>query len=150
MPACQVPTISVISAAVMLAASRKLMPPGPGSTYSSPDRLTPSSRTGSPVRASIICGPAVASGASAPDSLDMVLAIVRLVRLVQLRRDAGHAGALQAADDRPVGHEPLPDLAGAQVLGGQQRDADVDADHVGIDPAVGGMERVCEPVAAVN
>ena len=49
-----------------------------------------------------------------------------------------------------VAHEPLPDAARAQVLGAEQRDADVDADDVGVHPAVGRMEGVGEAVAAVD
>src|SRR5262245_13098562 len=49
-----------------------------------------------------------------------------------------------------VSHEPAPDVSAAQVLGAEQGDADVNADHVGIDPAGGRVEGVGETISAVN
>ena len=47
------------------------------------------------------------------------------------RRGRRHEpGAAQPGDNLGVGHEPAPHAAGAQVLRRQQRDAEVDADHV--------------------
>src|SRR5262245_32088432 len=49
-----------------------------------------------------------------------------------------------------VSHEPAPDVSAAQILGAEQGDAHVNADHVGIDPAGGRIESVCETIAAIN
>src|SRR5438045_2021996 len=47
-----------------------------------------------------------------------------------------------------IAHEPLPDIAGHQVLGAEQADAYVNPDHVGIHPAGDRIERIRETVAA--
>jgi len=47
-------------------------------------------------------------------------------------------------------HEPAPDVAGAGVFGAEEDDAGVDANHVGVDPAGLGIERVDEAVLAVG
>src|SRR5215475_1310774 len=49
-----------------------------------------------------------------------------------------------------IEHKPSPDIPASQVLGAEQNDADVNPDHIGIDPAVVGIESVRESVASVN
>ena len=58
--------------------------------------------------------------------------------------------AIHGERDLAVFHEPAPDVAGAGVFGAEEDDADVDADHVGIDPAGLGVEGVDEAVLAVD
>ena len=43
-----------------------------------------------------------------------------------------------------------PDPAGAQVFRAQQRDAEIDADHIRVDPAIRRMKRIREAVPAVD
>ena len=57
---------------------------------------------------------------------------------------------LQRAGNFRVAHEPAPDVAGAQILGAENCDADVNPDYVGIDPAVIRVKGVGESVPAVN
>src|ERR1700684_783188 len=47
-----------------------------------------------------------------------------------------------------IGHEPMPDAAGKQVLRAQQRDAYIDADHIGIEPFQGWIVAIHETIAA--
>ena len=49
---------------------------------------------------------------------------------------------------RHTGHKPTPDIAGQQVLGAQQRDAGVNADHIGIEPIERGIIAVDKTIAA--
>src|SRR5262245_25734345 len=49
-----------------------------------------------------------------------------------------------------VSHEPAPDVSAAQVLGAEQGNANINADHVGIDPAGGRVESVGETITAIN
>jgi hypothetical protein len=62
----------------------------------------------------------------------------------------GTSQARIEAASRPRGlrREGLPHEAGAQVLGHQDADAEVDAEHVGVVPLGVGMEGVAEAVAA--
>jgi hypothetical protein len=52
--------------------------------------------------------------------------------------------------DGGVGHEPAPDISGQQILGAEQSDADVDADHIGIEPFLGGIEGVHKSILAID
>src|SRR5262249_6890091 len=61
-----------------------------------------------------------------------------------------HAGAIERARNLGILHEPCPDPSGPEVLCAQQRDADVDADHVRVHPAVRRMEGVGKAVAPVD
>lgn len=60
------------------------------------------------------------------------------------------ADALHRKRDLGVLHEPAPDVPGAHVFGAQEDDAGVDSDHVSIDPARFGIERVYEAILPVN
>ena len=57
---------------------------------------------------------------------------------------------LQRARDFRILHEPRPDAAAAQVLGAQQRDAEIDADDIGIDPAARRVKRIGEAIPAID
>ena len=60
------------------------------------------------------------------------------------------ADALHRLRDLTVLHEPVPDVAGAHVRGAQQDYADVDPDHIGIDPTGLRIECVDKAVLAIN
>src|SRR5262245_2717250 len=49
-----------------------------------------------------------------------------------------------------IEHKPSPDVPASKVFSAQQHDADVNPDHIRIDPAVVGIESVRESVASVN
>ena len=57
---------------------------------------------------------------------------------------------LQRAGNFRVAHEPAPDVAGAQILGAEDCDADINADYVGVYPSVIWVKGVGEAVPAVN
>src|SRR5439155_1016560 len=46
--------------------------------------------------------------------------------------------------------KPAPDTAAAEVLGAEQSNADVDSNHVRVDPTRVRVEGVCESVASVD
>src|SRR5262249_11703271 len=47
-------------------------------------------------------------------------------------------------------HKPAPDVPGAQIFGAEQRDSNVYANHVGINPSGLRIERVGETVTAID
>ena len=63
---------------------------------------------------------------------------------------AHQSDAVQGAGNFAVLHEPAPDVAGEHVLGAEEDDTGVDADHVGINPVRFRIEGVDETVFAVN
>ena len=71
--------------------------------------------------------------------------LVRPRQVAPLRQEAGPR---QRALDLRSLHEDGPDKPAPGVLGLQQRDPEVDADHVGVDPAGLRVERVDKAVAA--
>jgi len=52
--------------------------------------------------------------------------------------------------DGGVGHEPAPDISGQQILGAEQGDADIDADDIGIEPFLGGIECIHKSILAID
>ncbi len=60
------------------------------------------------------------------------------------------ARQFEGAPDFGVFGEPFPDESAAVVFSHEQRDADVDAEHVAIGPSVGGMKGVHEAETAVD
>src|SRR5580765_5657366 len=58
------------------------------------------------------------------------------------------ARALHAAPGRIVLHERIPDKSGAIILGHQQRDPCINANHVAVIPFREGIKRVHKPILA--
>ena len=58
--------------------------------------------------------------------------------------------ALHRGGDFGVLHEPAPDSSGTEIFGAEEGDAQVDADHIRVHPAVSWMKRIGKPIAPID